>query len=338
MILESVNQDWEQSLLALAQEAGETHAPVYMSKDHSSESHRLLNAYARCEAITARYSRSFHLASALLPRGKRQAVRALYAFCRMADNLVDGGHEQMSLTLAQLRERIHHPKSMVEKSDPSTEILLAWEETRTRYLVPVRYADQMLDGVERDLHQTRYATFEELAVYCYGVASTVGLMSMHIIGFKPEATPYAVKMGVALQLTNILRDVGEDWGKGRLYLPLEELFAFGLSEQDVAAKRVDQRWRALMRFQIARNRRLYAEAWPGIGFLNPSGRMAVAAAAAFYQGILNDIEAHDYDVFSRRSHVSDWNKIKVLLRIAHPSYWSSWLGNQRASHFTFDDR
>ena len=338
MILESVNQDWEQSLLALAQEAGETHAPAYRSKDHSSERRRLSNAYTRCEAITAQYSRSFHLASSLLPKGKRQAVRALYTFCRIADNLVDGGHEQMSLTLDQLRERIHHPKSMVEKSDHFTEILLAWEDARTRYQVPVRYADQLLDGVERDLHQTRYGTFEELAVYCYGVASTVGLMSMHIIGFKPEATPYAVKMGVALQLTNILRDVGEDWGKGRLYLPLEELFAFGLSEQDVAAQRVDERWRALMRFQIARNRRLYAEAMPGIGLLDPGGRMAVAAAATLYQGILNDIETHDYNVFSRRSHVSDWTKIKVLLRMVHRFYWSSWLGNLRASRFTFDDR
>ena len=315
MIVQSVNQDWEQSLLALAQEAGETHTQAYVSKNHLPESRRLLNAYARCEAITAQYSRSFHLATALLPRAKRQAARALYAFCRLADNLVDGGHEQPGLALDQLRERIHHSKPIMDEKDPSAEILLAWEDARSRHHVPIRFADQLLDGVERDLHQARYATFEELAVYCYGVASTVGLMSMYIIGFKPEATPYAVKMGVALQLTNILRDVGEDWRGGRLYLPLDELFAFGLTEQDVADQGDDERWRALMRFQIARNRRLYAEAWPGIASLDPSGRLAVAAAATLYQGILDDIEAHNYDVFSRRAHVSDWNKIKVLLRM-----------------------
>jgi len=315
MILESVNQDWEQFLLALAQAAGETYTRVHEPKTHSPESHHLQNAYARCAAMTAQYSRSFHLASALLPSAKRQAVRALYAFCRLADNLVDGGHEQLSLALNQLRERIIHSKPMVGENDPSTEILLAWEDTRTRHHIPIRFADQLLDGVERDLHQTRYATFEELAVYCYGVASTVGLMSMHIIGFKPEATPYAVKMGVALQLTNILRDVGEDWREGRLYLPLDELSVFGLTEQDVAAQRVDERWRALMRLQIARNRRLYAEAWLGIASLDSSGRLAVAAAASLYQGILDDIEAHDYDVFARRAHVSEWNKIKLLLRI-----------------------
>jgi phytoene synthase len=315
MIVQSVNQDWEQSLLALVEEDREIHTQAYVSKIHSSESLKLHNAYALCEAMTAQYSRSFHMASALLPRAKRQAVRALYAFCRLADNLVDGGHEQPGLALDKLRERIHHSKPMMDEKDPSTEILLAWEDARIRHHVPIRFADQLLDGVERDLYRARYATFEELAVYCYGVASTVGLMSMHIIGFKPEATPYAVKMGVALQLTNILRDVGEDWREGRLYLPQDELFAFGLNEQDVAAQRVDERWRALMRFQIARNRRLYAEAWPGIASLNPSGRLAVAAAATLYQGILDDIEAHDYDVFSRRAHVSDWNKIKLLLRM-----------------------
>jgi len=315
MVLESVNQDWEKSLLALAREAGDTHTQAYGSKNYSPESQMLLNAYDRCEAMTAQYSHSFHLATTLMPRAKRQAVRALYAFCRLADNLVDDGHEQPGPALDQLRERIHHSKPMVDKNDPSSDILLAWDDARTRHHIPIRFADQLLDGVERDLHQARYASFEELAVYCYGVASTVGLMSMRIIGFKPGATPYAVKMGVALQLTNILRDVGEDWREGRLYLPLDELSAFGLTEQDVAAQHVDKRWRALMRFQIARNRRLYAEAWPGIASLDPSGRLAVAAAATLYRGILDDIEAHDFDVFSRRAYVSEWNKIKLLLRM-----------------------
>ena len=311
MIGQSVHQDWEQSLLALAQEAGEIH--THGARIFSPESQMLCRAYERCRLITAQNSRSFYLATTLLPREKRQAVRALYAFCRMADDLIDEGHKQPGLALQQLRERIHNPKPIV--NDHSGEILLAWEDARHRYHVPIRFSDQLLDGVERDLHQIRYNTFEELTVYCYGVASTVGLMSMHIIGYSPEATPYAVKMGVALQLTNILRDIGEDFRAGRIYLPLEDLAAFRLDEHDLASQQVDGRWRNMMRFQIARTRQIYAEAWPGIAYLNPRGRLSAMAAAIFYQGILNDIEAHDYDVFTRRAHVGEWNKIQLLLRL-----------------------
>jgi phytoene synthase len=196
-------------------------------------------------------------------------------------------------------------------------IAVAWADTRSRYQIPLRYAEQLIDGVARDLHQTRYQTFADLAPYAYGVASTVGLMSMHIIGFAgPEAIPYAVKLGVALQLTNILRDVGEDWQAGRMYLPQEELEAFGLSEEEFSAGQIDDRWRAFMRFQINRNRQLYAEAWPGIGLLHHDGRFAITAAASFYRAILDDIEAHDYNVFNRRAHLSTWSKLSRL-----PGIW-----------------
>ena len=142
-------------------------------------------------------------------------------------------------------------------------------------------------------------------------------MTMHIVGYSSkEAIPYAVKLGVALQLTNILRDVAEDWQKGRLYLPQEELAAFGLTEVDIQNGRVDERWRAFMRFQISRARQLYAEALPGIKMLGKSGRFAIGAAAELYQGILDDIEANNYDVFSRRAYVSDWNKLTRL-----PGIW-----------------
>jgi phytoene synthase len=194
---------------------------------------------------------------------------------------------------------------------------VAWTDTRTRYGIPQRYAEQLIDGLARDLHQTRYTTFPDLATYAYGVASTVGLMSMHITGFSgPEAIPYAVKLGVALQLTNILRDVGEDWQNGRVYLPQDELEAFGLTEADLASGRMDDRWQAFLRFQIDRNRQLYAEAWPGIALLDPDGKLAIAAAARFYEAILDDIEANDYDVFKRRAHVSAWGKLRLV-----PSIW-----------------
>ena len=140
---------------------------------------------------------------------------------------------------------------------------------------------------------------------------------MYIIGFSGvEAIPFALKLGVALQLTNILRDVGEDWRAGRLYLPQEDLGRFGLSEGDIEAGTVDDRWRAFMRFQIARTRQLYEEAWPGIALLHADGRFAIGAAAELYRAILSDIEANDYDVFSRRAHITAWGKLKRL-----PAIW-----------------
>ena len=165
--------------------------------------------------------------------------------------------------------------------------------------------------------QVRYPTFDALAHYCYGVASTVGLMAMHIIGFEStEAIPYAVRLGVALQLTNILRDIDEDWRAGRVYLPQDELAAFGLTEGDIAAGRVDDRWRAFMRFQIQRTRSLYDEAMPGIALLDKDGRFAITAAAELYRGILDDIELNDYNVFGRRAHMTTWAKLSRL-----PAIW-----------------
>jgi len=196
-------------------------------------------------------------------------------------------------------------------------VALAWTHTRIGYGIPLGYAEQLIKGVARDLTTTRYATFDDVTEYCYGVAATVGLMVMYIIGFSgPEAIPYAVKLGVALQLTNILRDVGEDWGVGRLYLPQDELSAFNLTEEDINAGHVDHRWTDFMRFQIERNRRLYSEALPGIALLDPDGRFAISAAAELYRAILEDIEAHDADVFGRRAYVSKWGKLRRL-----PGIW-----------------
>lgn len=301
---------WEHTLLSLAYEA--RHSAVRPLVKPTQNEAVLRQAYDYCESVTAQHSRSFHLASGLLPSGKRQAVRALYAFCRTTDDLVDQPSGDVLTALTHWRQRV----ALFEP--PADDLVaIAWADTRIRYHVPQRYAEQLIDGVARDLHQTRYPTFEDLAAYAYGVASTVGLMSMHIIGFAgSEAIPYAVKLGVALQITNILRDVGQDWQLGRVYLPQEELTAFGLSEADLAAGQVDARWRAFMKFQIERNRRLYAEAWPGMALLNREGRFAIAAAAGLYQAILDEIEAHDYDVFNRRASVSGWGKLCRL-----PGIW-----------------
>ncbi len=308
------NTSWEPKLLSWAYEAVESHTPAETATAEVRtyvHTPLLERAYRYCEALTKDHSRTFFLASSLLPEAKRRAVRALYAFCRFSDDLVDraGSDPQAALEAWRRRTLASCPPS----DDP---VALAWADTRARYGIPRRYAEQLIEGVARDLTQTRYATFDDLAAYSYGVASTVGLMTMHIIGFSgPEAIPYAVRLGVALQLTNILRDVGEDWRAGRLYLPQDELAAFGLAEEDIAAGQVDDRWRSFLGFQIARNRRLYAEAMPGIALLHPEGRFAIAAAAGLYRAILEDIEAHDMDVFTRRAHVSQWDKLRRLLGI-----------------------
>ncbi len=270
-------------------------------------------AYDCCESFTRFHSRTFYLASALLPRAERRAVRALYAFCRVSDDLVDrawGGDPQAGLEAWRRR-------SLSSSPAPEDWVVLAWTDTCARYRIPVQYAEQLIEGVARDLRITRYTTFDDLASYAYGVASTVGLMAMHIVGFVGEiAIPYAVKLGVALQLTNILRDVGEDWRNGRLYLPQEELAAFGLSEADIAAGLVTEEWRRFMQFQIERARRLYAESLPGIALLNWGGRFAIAAAAELYQGILDDIEAHGWDNLRRRAYLDRWEKARRL-----PGIW-----------------
>lgn len=300
---------WERALLSLAYEANHTESSV---KQLHIDCATLTRAYEYCESMIAIHSKSFLLASSLLPAEKRRAVRALYAFCRVTDDIVDRGSGDTRTQLEQWHRRIlaHHP--------PHDDLVaIAWADARVRYHVPVRYAEQLIEGVARDLTHTRYQTFEELAAYCYGVASTVGLMSMHVIGYAgAHAIPYAIKLGVALQLTNILRDVGEDWRAGRLYLPLEDLAQFGLSEDDLARGQVTEAWRAFMRYQVARNRLLYAEAMPGLALLDGDGRFAIAAAAELYQGILYDIEAYDYDVFARRAFVSKWGKLRRL-----PGIW-----------------
>lgn len=269
-------------------------------------------AYHFCREMTRIHSHTFYVASALLPRAERRAIRALYAFSRVSDDLVDRGGEDAEEQLQAWRHRSLHSTPQAQDA-----VALAWADTRTRYQIPRQYAEQLLDGIATDLHRSRFSTFAELAQYSYGVASTVGLMSMHIVGYSgKEAIPYAVKLGVALQLTNILRDVGEDWRQGRLYLPQDELQAFDLTEADVARGVVTDRWRAFMRFQIVRARKLYAEALPGVMLLDKKGRLAVAAAAELYRAILDDIEANDYDVFTRRAHTTTRRKLSLM-----PGIW-----------------
>lgn len=304
---------WEMRLLLAAQEAFHTNS-LGDTATIAVDDNLLATAYQHCRKLTRFHSRTFYIASGLLPREKKQAARALYAFCRITDDIVDTASSEL-----ERQERLHAWKmAVMGKSAPVDELAeMAWKDTQGRYNIPHGYAQQLIDGVSRDFEQDRYQTFSELAEYSYGVASTVGLMAMHITGFAGEhAIPYAIKLGVALQLTNILRDVSEDWVRGRVYLPQDELREFGLSDAVIADGQVTQRWREFMQFQIERNRRLYQEASPGIALLDSDGRFAIGAAAGLYQAILDDIEANDYDVFSRRAHIGPLGKLSRL-----PGIW-----------------
>jgi 15-cis-phytoene synthase len=313
--------DWEKPLYKLAFQPIE--GKLHEDKISGSDDSLLSSAYQLADDVTKENSKTFYAASSLLPKPKRQAIRALYAFCRITDDYIDQTHQDPR----ELLDLWQNP-SISNQPQPNELIALAWADARRQYNIPWKYSQQLIHGVSQDMFKTRYEYFDELTEYCYGVASTVGLMSMHIVGFTDQkAYPYAIRLGVALQLTNILRDIGEDWRAGRVYLPKSELETFKLTYDDINEAKVTENWRAFMRFQIARNRRLYAEAKPGIDFLNRDGRFAIAAAADLYQEILCEIENNDYNVFTQRASVSTVNKLKQI-----PSIWyQSAVGYQKIS-------
>jgi phytoene synthase len=256
--------------------------------------------YEQAGEATARGSRSFHFAARLFPRETRRAAHAIYWYCRRTDDLADkgGSLEELAEWEAQLLSNSSHP------------ILALLRHTAAAHSIPMEYARELIRGVRMDLERTRYETFDELRVYCYRVASVVGLMMAHAIGFRPGAERYAIDLGIAMQLTNILRDVGEDLSLGRIYLPAEDLRRFGYSEEDLRARKVNKQFRRLMQWQIA-----HVSAAPGIAMLHPRGRVAVRLAAELYSRILGRIEANHYDVFTQRAHVPRREKYAALFKV-----------------------
>ena len=283
---------------------------------HSSP---LAEAFRQCEALTREHSKSFYIATALLPKAKRLAIRALYAFCRSTDDIVDTTHG--TARAAQLSDwRQQAQREWREQHSP---VLKAWTWVRDQYEVPVHFSNELIDGCESDLRVCRYDTWDDLRRYCYLVASTVGLMSMHIIGTRDQsaatiaaAEAEAIELGVALQLTNVLRDVGEDLARGRIYLPREDMERFGYSEDDLRQHVNDDRFKRLMRFEMDRADALYDDSWRGLRYLQPDGRLAVGAASLLYRGILGRIHANNYDVFTQRAHLSTSQKLARL-----PAIW-----------------
>jgi len=281
---------------------------------------RLEDDLRACRAVTRKHAKSFFFASHVLPAEKRDASYAVYAFCRRADNLVDEARSGESPE--SLRAQLHKLRSMLEAAystdaeftDPE---LRALSHTVRTMNIPIGYFSDLLKGGEMDLSVSRYETFEELQVYCYRVASVVGLIMAHILGsLSPEALLRAADLGTAMQLTNILRDVGEDARRGRIYLPLADLRRFGVEERGLTAGRMTPSMRAMLAFQIDRSRAYYDRASLGIPLLPDDGsRFCVRLMSELYSGILGEIEKSDYDVFGGRAYVSYFSKFVILARL-----------------------
>lgn len=285
----------------------------------SGEAHRgdvrLDDGYRICRDMTRAHSKTFYLSSVFLGPAKRRAVWAVYAFCRTADDIVDRiapAGERLDAIDAWERQLIASYEGRA--ADP---VFVAFADAARRFEIPIEPALDLLRGARMDVTIRRYETYDDLREYCYLVASTVGLLVMPILGtLSPEAVRHGIALGRAMQMTNILRDVGEDARMGRIYLPAEDLRRFGCAESAVAAGVVDGAFVELMRFEIARVRAMYAEAEPGIALLAPRSRYTVRLALSLYRGILDRIEANRYDVFSRRAYVPYSAKLLSALAIA----------------------
>ena len=281
----------------------------------SAAAPELRAAYATCREITSVASKTFYLASLFLNPERRRAVWAVYAVCRTADDTVD--------RTAPPAERLAAIDSLERKlldalsGNASEPIFLAYADAAARYDIPLDPALALLRGARMDVTVRRYATYAELCEYCYLVASTVGLLVSPILGFaSPEALDFGITLGRAMQLTNILRDVGEDALMGRIYLPAEDLERFGYPERAIFDGVVDEAFVEMMRFQIDRVRALYAEAEPGIALLSPESRYTVKLALSLYSRILRAIELNRYDVFTKRAYVPLRSKIATALGLA----------------------
>jgi phytoene synthase len=242
-------------------------------------------------------------------------VWAVYAFCRTADDIVDRiapARERLA-ALDAWERRLRDAYSGIA-DEP---VFTAFADAARRFSVPIEPALDLLRGARSDVTVDRYESYAALRDYCYLVASTVGLLVMPILGtISPEADGYGIELGRAMQMTNILRDVGEDARMGRIYVPAEDLRRFGCDEASILAGVLDDRFVALMRFEIERVRALYREAEPGIALLAPESRYTVRLALALYRGILDRIERNGYDVFRLRAHVPTGAKLRSAVMAA----------------------
>ncbi|MFH0827207.1 MAG: phytoene/squalene synthase family protein [Candidatus Omnitrophota bacterium] len=266
------------------------------------------------QKITRQYAKTYYFASRFMPREKKSPAYIVYAVCRISDEAVDTTSDATLSSLSRAQENIELAYS---DSPLQEDLILAFRQTVMRFDIPKTYFDELLEGMRMDLTKKRYETFNDLYSYCYRVAGVIGLTMLKIFGYhQKEAEKYAVDLGVAMQLTNIVRDIKEDFLRGRVYLPQEELKKFGVSEEQLSSEKVDENFKSLLRFQMERARQYYADCESGIRLIaDRRCRFVVLCIKEIYAGILDRIEDSNYDVFSKRCLVPSGSKAGIALKI-----------------------
>jgi phytoene synthase len=273
-------------------------------------------AFEFARLSTKHYSKSFYISAKMLPEETRWATYALYGFCRYADNLIDNPRSRtIDDLLAEIKYVKWELKRAYETGESEHPILGSFIIVAKKFGIPIEYPMELIKGVQMDIQKSRYENFDELYLFAYRVAGVVGLMMTHVLGYKnKEAFVYAEKLGIAMQLTNILRDIQEDKNMDRIYLPLQELREFGLSEKDIFDENMSHKMHEFMRFQVNRAHQYYEEANKGIPMLNRKSQFAIFASSKIYSGILRKIEARDLNPFQGRVFVPQMKKIIILVQ------------------------
>ena len=278
---------------------------------------KLEEAYEICRKETQRWAKTFYLGTLLLPSEKRKAIWAIYVWCRRTDELMDSpealkkSEEELSESLNSWEENTKN----IFKGIVKTDLDAVLSDTLEKYPQTIDPYLDMIAGQRMDLTKFRYKNFDELKLYCYRVAGTVGLMTQNVMGIDafyeaaswievPDISEAAVALGIANQLTNILRDVGEDRHRGRIYLPQDEIKQFGYSEEELLLGKINSQWKNLMAFQLNRAREWFKNSEEGIKWLSADARWPVWTSLRLYRKILNSIENLDYDVFNNRAYVN----------------------------------
>ena len=271
-------------------------------------------SYAECKRLNSLHGKTYYLATLLLPPAKRPFVHALYGFARYADEIVD---DLASTLTPQEKADVLRTWSSGVLADLSVgksndAVGAALVDTVSRFGIPHQHFVDFLHSMEMDLTVSSYATYEALSEYVYGSAAVIGLEMVPILGaLSDDAYESAKKLGIAFQLANFIRDVGEDLDRGRIYLPLDELATHGVDEKMLYARVLTPEIIQALKFQIARVRQLQAEAAPGIDLLHATSRPCIRAASELYCGIVDEVEAIGYDIFNKRAKTSTARRLRV---------------------------
>jgi len=282
------------------------------------------SAAAYCKKLTTRSKSNFYYAFLFLPRERREALEAVYAYCRLVDDVVDDEAPVAKKLegIAQWRRELDAVYGDMAPTHPVTERLRA---AVSRFAIRREDMEAIIDGCAMDIEKTRYETWEELRLYCYRVASAVGLMCVEIFGYTPsqaeQVRRYAVDLGIALQLTNILRDVAEDAQRGRIYLPAEELRTFGVSENELRSGTRSPAFLRMMQFQASRARSHYLRARAAISMYERSKLVIAEIMGDIYYALLEQIEAREFDVFAGKTTVRRRDKMRIALGNFAKAQW-----------------